>query len=409
VHSGRILERVYPTQNTEDRSMTSDSSVLEANRPFSRRLAANLQDKSGKAVITGSMIFRQVYHDLFGSKDAQDASTLTYTWVDDQFGHVTLGFIVTLLLCAVVSVKWSPSLVVVWAAILVAVLITVKEAYDYFCELKRRDGTFPFPFDRADVLLNCATSCIYTWIGAILAVVAVRFPLWSLLAAPVLVVVSLPIAAYWLRRKVALQQSDVPFLYRLANFPQNFAGSDGPDIITNLYTRTGPQHVVLTGPLNSGKTSLAVGTATEFGYRVGLCRYISLVKLAQTGQGTAERRGLHRQTVFQDGRTIWPLDDVDLLVVDDADGGIPTLEIDPDKIKEALVHQLGEKFLSLMKQRRTLWVAGTNDRAELWQQLVADLLTDGVLTRVGKVALAREGLQSTVQTRQFATAKARLR
>jgi hypothetical protein len=100
---------------------------------------------------------------------------------------------------------------------------------------------------------------------------------------------------------------------------------------------------------------------------------------------------------------------VDLLVVDDADGGIPTLEIDPDKIKEALVHQLGEKFLSLMKQRRTLWVAGTNDRAELWQQLVADLLTDGVLTRVGKVALAREGLQSTVQTRQFATAKARLR
>jgi hypothetical protein len=41
----------------------------------------------------------------------------------------------------------------------------------------------------------------------------------------------------------------------------------------------------------------------------------------------------------------------------------------------------------MMKGRRTLWVAGTNDRAELWQQLVAELLTDGDVTRVGKVAL----------------------
>jgi hypothetical protein len=47
-------------------------------------------------MIDRSTIFRQVRHDLFGSKDAQDASTLTYTWVADQFGHVTLGFIATL-------------------------------------------------------------------------------------------------------------------------------------------------------------------------------------------------------------------------------------------------------------------------------------------------------------------------
>jgi hypothetical protein len=379
--------------------MTSDSSVLEANRPFPRPLTANLQRKSGKAVINGSMIFRQVRHDLFGSKDAQDAATLTYTWVADQFGHVTLGFIVTLLLYPVLSS-------VVWAAILVAVLITAKEAYDYFCEQDLRQSAFPF--DRTDVLLNCATSCIYTWIGALLAVIWVPFPKSSLVAAPALVVMSLPIAAYWLQRKVALQQSDAPFLYRLANFPKNFECDDGAHIITNLYTRTEPQHVVLTGPLNSGKTSLAVGTATEFGYRVGLCRYISLIKLAQTGQGTAERRGLHRETVFQDGRNIWPLDDVDLLVVDDADGGIPTLEIDPDKIKGALVRQLGDKFLSQMKKRRTLWVAGTNDRAELWQQLVADLLTDSDRTRVGKVALGKD-VQSTIRTGPLAAAKARLR
>jgi hypothetical protein len=49
---------------------------------------------------------------------------------------------------------------------------------------------------------------------------------------------------------------------------------------------------------------------------------------------------------------------------------------------------LGEKFLPLMKERRTLWVAGTNDRAEMWHQLIAKLVTDGDVTRVGKVALS---------------------
>ena len=387
--------------------MTSDASVLEANRSIPRRLAANLQHKSGKPAIYGSMIFRQVSHDLFGSKDAQDASTLTYTWVADQFGHVTLGFIVTLALWALISIIWpgiDVSLRTAWAAILVAAAIVLKEGYDFVCELDRRQKCFRF--DAGDVLFNCATSCIYTWIGTAVAAVAVLFFAWSLLAALVLVLLSLPVAKYWLRRKIALQQSDAPFLYRLADFPQNFAGRDGPDIITNLYSRTEPQHVVLTGPLNSGKTSLAVGAATEFGYRAGLCRYISLVKLAQTGHGAAERPGLHPETAFQDGRTLWPLDAVELLVVDDVDGGIPALEIDPDKLKKALVAQLGEKFLSLMKERRTLWVAGTNDRAEMWQQLVAKLVTDGDVTRVGKMEL-RDDLQSTVRTGSLAAAMAR--
>ena len=233
----------------------------------------------------------------------------------------------------------------------------------------------------------------------------------------VAVIGSLPIAAYWLRRKIARQQSDVPFLYRLANFPQNFDGPDGPGIISSLVGQAVPpfRHVVLTGPLDSGKTSLAVGAATEFGYRVGLCRFISLVKLAQTGfspgAGMPERPGLHAGTTFQDGRTIWPLGAVELLIVDDADGGVPHLEIEPHDIQAALIAQLGQEFFSLMRERRTLWVAGTNDRAEIWQALVAALLTDGYTDRIGKVAL-REDLQNTLrpQRRWFRmTRGARLR
>lgn len=383
--------------------MTDDTSDFEANsRPDSSTLRGPVNkpvDQQSdsrrwrKISISGSMIFEQVRHDLFGSKDAQDASTLTYTWVADQFGHVTLGFIVTLLLSVVTPVISS--------AFVVAIAIALKEAWDYYCELRRHQGAFPF--DRKDVLLNCATSCIYTWIGVVLAVVAVSIPRWSIFSAVAMVVVSLPIATYWLRRKIALQQSDVPFLYRLTNFPENFVATDGPCIISSLVGHTAPQfrHVILTGPLDSGKTSLAVAAATEYGYRVGMCRFISLVKLAQTGfssgHGMTERRGLHEGTTFQDGRTIWPLDAVELLIVDDADGGVPQLEIKEPDIRAALIGRLGQEFFSRMRERRTLWVAGTNDCAERWQRLVAELLTDGDVNHVGKVAL-RADLQSALRS-----------
>lgn len=58
-------------------------------------------------------------------------------------------------------------------------------------------------------------------------------------------------------------------------------------------------------------------------------------------QGMTERAGLHAGTAFQDGRTVWPLSAAELLVVDDSDGGIPELEIDPRAIREALIAKLG--------------------------------------------------------------------
>jgi hypothetical protein len=103
-----------------------------------------------------------------------------------------------------------------------------------------------------------------------------------------------------------------------------------------------------------------------------------------------ERPGVHTGTTFQDGRTIWPLDTAELLILDDADGGIPDLEIDPDRIQKALLDQLTPDFFAVMKQRRTLWVAGTNDRAPIWQALVAALLTDNDPAEVGAVALSAD-------------------
>jgi len=94
--------------------------------------------------------------------------------------------------------------------------------------------------------------------------------------------------------------------------------------------------------------------------------------------------------------------------VDDSDGGVPEFEIAPSAIREALIAKLGNDFFSLMKGRRTLWVAGTNNRAELWQELVAALLTEGDLARIGKVALHDE-LQSKIRPDRLSSMLARFR
>lgn len=44
-------------------------------------------------------VLTQACHDLYGTKDVQDAITASYVWMADQIGHLTLGLVPTLLLC----------------------------------------------------------------------------------------------------------------------------------------------------------------------------------------------------------------------------------------------------------------------------------------------------------------------
>ncbi len=44
-------------------------------------------------------VLAQAAHDLYGTKDVQDAITASYVWLADQIGHLALGLIPTLLYC----------------------------------------------------------------------------------------------------------------------------------------------------------------------------------------------------------------------------------------------------------------------------------------------------------------------
>src|ERR1017187_5587599 len=58
--------------------------------------------KNMNKTITGRDIRNQLKVDLIG-KDSYRGATLTYTWLANQFGHISLGFIPTFILYIILS------------------------------------------------------------------------------------------------------------------------------------------------------------------------------------------------------------------------------------------------------------------------------------------------------------------
>lgn len=331
-------------------------------------------------------------HDLFGTKDVQNAITASYVWMADQIGHVTLGLIPTLLLCWLWTAVWPWLCAVLghdcagagcgrpddWlyvlgfvaAPILVMFYWLTKELQDYRDSRSAYGGVFPF--DAADLRWNVKTALAYFGVGATLA--AVAFAGFGLVVIGFFVWIGPAgaIAYWWLRRKMAFQQAGLPYLYRLANYTAKLASNDiavvGKFIDPSSADPAAPRHLLLRGSLGSGRTSLAVGMGTEFAFSMGICRYISLTDLVELTPGS------NLAPVFDDGRVLWPFGVVEMLIVDDVDAKSPSTGIsltDPQDVRNALG---GANSLNWLRDRRSVWVIGPTQRLDDWVSCFADLI-----------------------------------
>jgi hypothetical protein len=96
---------------------------------------------------------------------------------------------------------------------------------------------------------------------------------------------------------------------------------------------------------------------------------------------------------------LWPLDDVDLLIVDDLDGGLVGPDpIEPEKIRAALLAAPGPAFFAKYAGRRTVWIAGVENRVPAWRQVIADLVADGDADKVATVLLREEYEKALVRS-----------
>jgi len=380
------------------------------------------QTSPGRALCSLSLgpsaVFNQAKHDLFGTKDVQDAITASYVWLADQQGHIALGLIPTLLACWAIT-DYAPrpwqTLSYVAAALAIFAYWAKKEEDDYRETLARAQGSV-FPFDKTDIRWNMKTALFFFALGGA-AVTAGYIGRWYLVLVVLLFVwPALRITYWWLRRKLAFQQAALPYLYRLANFHGNLDEKEVGAVcaLANMKERRQrfwrvvfgrdvvPQsdppvrHLLICGPLSMGKTCLAVGIGCEFAFALRRGRYLSAQELLEL---MAKNDMGQEDDEYNDGRLIWPWRKCDLLIVDDLDVGVATCKdsalkaaslIHPEEYENALRRFAGrDPPLDWLGRRRSAWVIDDPQMSGAWQATIARLLgvanTDVMVIDLGKV------------------------
>jgi hypothetical protein len=81
-------------------------------------------------IITGRDIRNQLKADLIG-KDSYRGVTLTYTWLANQFGHISLGFIPTFILYLILCRYYNNDSASFWSAVLISAAWFVFETFNF--------------------------------------------------------------------------------------------------------------------------------------------------------------------------------------------------------------------------------------------------------------------------------------
>jgi hypothetical protein len=345
----------------------------------------------------GSVI-SQLRRDLFG-KDVENSATYTYDWLADQVGHFTLGFTGTLLF------QWfNVGIFPVYAAatgwtwaILICAIFVVVESLDFLSQwYAYQKSNRVFKFNSLEILWNCFTAVYYIAIGAVVAAFGISNPafgFWAALAGFAFFVI---LAIWWLERKICFQQAGLPSYFRLPFF-QNTIDPPMAKFIADLCEPSLPndprrtnRHLIIAGPLSSGKSTLATAIGTEFAVRqrMGIGRYSTFAKLIQTVQELSAGD----KAEASDGRILWPWQTSELLIVDDVDvisEHTPGTKTDPEhelaiakSRTELIISKISPDVRENLKYRRTVWVIGDVDDGQLerWRAMLAEVIVIGPAT-----------------------------
>lgn len=364
-------------------------------------------------------VVRQLYKDWFG-KDVQETPTVSYVWTADQFGHFGLGFTITYLFSWIARWVYGDAGVPEWAFLACGganfLLWLVKEVLDYFRELKNYNaahvrngqpipGVAQFPFNSREIWWNVITALIYFATGIIVATAALYNPLWAIVATGLVFVMTLGVGYWWVRRKIVFQQAGLPYLYRVANFPNRIdviGGTAAADAVAVLERFCTPQpdahtdpteHLILTGPAGAGKSSLAAATGTEHAFQMGIGRYITLAKLLEFEEARQVRGAVVQSKAYQggtltnprdqeffDGRILWPWDRSPLLIIDDVDDAFgldsPGAAADPDRglrVIESIRQKIPGVLERVQEIPRVIWVISNRLEADAYRRMLLKL------------------------------------
>jgi hypothetical protein len=302
----------------------------------------------------------------------------------DQAGHIAIGMLFVLIawsLGELLRLQLNRELGA-WPSFAGFVVLfawaTYKEHKDYSEASAKIGDVFDSTRDRKDLLQNAAIAVYYMCLGGVIALSTLfasvmlnrlSYPLPVLIFLFVAMFIGLvvliiaPAFFYWLEQKIRFQQIGLPFLFRLPEFRHPELKGEVASKIDQFIENSGNglgKHIAIVGTLNSGKTTLAVGIATESSFRGKKACYLTFDKLQQIVASGQEPKA-PRNTL------LWPWKHSQILIIDDVTAGIPNSDAEhPEQLAREL-KVLRPNALDAIKERNTVWCLGADlSEADKW-------------------------------------------
>ncbi|GAC1438198.1 MAG: hypothetical protein NVSMB63_01440 [Sediminibacterium sp.] len=348
------------------------------------------QDMTSMKPISGKDILRQLKYDLIG-KDSYRGVTLTYTWLANQFGHFSLGFIPAFLAYTIMNDHGCTNDPAFWASLGTWLLWILFELYNFLGPLLvSHKGRYVFTPDWLNIAFDTVTDLIFFGLGAFCAGGICGYSATMLRFIIVLFALVLYPSRYWYLTKMYQQAADYPFQSRLGQWVCAISDRDKKTVatfLTNTRNSAG-NHLFVFGPYKSGKTSLSVSIANESSIKHNTCSYTTAMKLFslffENDSSSVDAQG-----------SLWTWRNASLLVIDDINPGLPIPDemISPAAFLNFMDNrEFGAENKKIIKEKNTIWVLGNDDvqlkiRQTKWENLLIQMGIDP--EKITSVNLAR--------------------
>ncbi len=310
--------------------------------------------------ISGKDIRKQLKYDLIG-KDSYRGVTLSYTWLANQFGHFSLGFIPTFIiykLLARYSCAMHPAIL---AAAIVAISWLLFETYNCLGSIVWvPKKAYTFQPDWPNIIYDTITDLCFFWIGTSFASVLCNANCFILIVFILLALLMGYPSRDWYVTKMYQQAADYPFQFRLSQWEMPISESNKKttlQFLKALESKTTGNHLLVFGSYKSGKTSLGVAIANELSIQHNSCSYVTAMKLF----GLFSEPDLPTD---DSSVNLWTWREPSLLIIDDINPGPPIREelVSPAIFYKSLGDgEQGEKNKKTLCEKNVIWILGNDE------------------------------------------------
>ncbi len=328
--------------------------------------------------ISGKDIRKQLKYDLIG-KDSYRGVTLSYTWLANQFGHFSLGFIPTFIIYKLLAKCPYAMHPAILAAVIVAMIWLLFETYNCLDSIVwGPKKTYTFQPDWPNIIYDTITDLCFFWLGASLASVLCDT------ANDLIVIIFLLLAALleypsrdWYVTKMYQQAADYPFQFRLSQWEMPISELNKKttlQFLKALESKTTGNHLLVFGSYKSGKTSLGVAIANELSIQHNSCSYVTAMKLF----GLLSEPDLPTD---DSSTNLWTWRESSLLIIDDINPGPPIREelVSPAIFYKSLGDgEQGEKNKKTLREKNVIWILGNDEltykhRQHEWAAMLGEI------------------------------------